>query len=147
MEIFSILKIETLFPSLFIYFFPHFCPSPNPNFGVSWGKIRLDPPPYSMIYTLYTILQGSPTYGPRAKCGPLKKGHQKNLNGLTKKYMIQPSIKKAYNFFIFWPTYHKRLATPAIEYTICNMHYTVCTTQYTFRPLLSAVFEAKIYYA
>ena len=45
MGIFSILKMESLFPSLFIYFFPHFCPSPNPNFGVSWGKVGLDHPP------------------------------------------------------------------------------------------------------
>ena len=37
-----------IFPSLSIYFFPifsHFCPSPNTNFGVSWAKMRLDPPP------------------------------------------------------------------------------------------------------
>ena len=47
MGIFFILKIESLFPSLFTYFFPHFCPSPNPNFGVSWGKMGLDPPPPS----------------------------------------------------------------------------------------------------
>ena len=46
MGIFSISKIESLFPSLSIYFFPHFCPSPNPNFGVSWGKIGLEPPPH-----------------------------------------------------------------------------------------------------
>ena len=28
-----------LFPSLSIYFFPHFFPSPNPNFGASWEKM------------------------------------------------------------------------------------------------------------
>ena len=44
MGIFSILKIESLFPFLSIYFFPHFCPSPNQNFGVPWGKMGLDPP-------------------------------------------------------------------------------------------------------
>ena len=26
--------------------------------------------------------------------------------------------KKVPNFSIFWPTYHKRLATPAIQYTL-----------------------------
>ena len=30
-----------LFPSLSIYFFPHFFPSPNPNFGASWGKMGI----------------------------------------------------------------------------------------------------------
>ena len=32
--------------------------------------------------------------------------------------------KKAYNFFIFWPTYHKRLATPGVQCIICTAHYT-----------------------
>ena len=45
------------------------------------------------------------------KSGGAKKRSPKKLNGLAKKYMIWPSTKKAYNFFIFWPTYHKRLAT------------------------------------
>ena len=30
-----------LFPSLSIYFFPHFFPSPNPNFGASWAKMGI----------------------------------------------------------------------------------------------------------
>ena len=30
-----------LFPSLSIYFFPHFFPSPNPNFGASWEKMGI----------------------------------------------------------------------------------------------------------
>ena len=33
-------------PLSFHILFPHFCPSPNPNFGVSWGKMGLDPPHY-----------------------------------------------------------------------------------------------------
>ena len=49
MGIFSISKIESLFPSLSIYFFPHFSPSPNPNFGVPWGKMGLDPHFYVLI--------------------------------------------------------------------------------------------------
>ena len=52
-----------------------------------------------------------------------KKGHQKKLTGLAKKNMIWPSTKKAYNFPIFWPTYHKRLATPGVHctvYTVLN---------------------------
>ena len=30
-----------LFSSLSIYFFPHFFPSPNPNFGASWEKMGI----------------------------------------------------------------------------------------------------------
>ena len=40
---------------------------------------------------------------------------------MAKKYELMtntvwPSTKKAYNFFIFWPTYRKRLATPGLGY-------------------------------
>ena len=30
-----------IFSSLSIYFFPHFFPSPNPNFGASWTKMGI----------------------------------------------------------------------------------------------------------
>ena len=43
-----------------------------------------------------------------------KKGHQKNLEETAKKYESMALNKKAYSFSIFWPTYHKRLATPAV---------------------------------
>ena len=36
----NVLK-RILFPSLSIYFFPHFFPSPNPNFGVSWENMGM----------------------------------------------------------------------------------------------------------
>ena len=35
-----------------------------------------------------------------------KKSHQKNLEEMAKNMTLQ--------FFIFWPTYHKRLATPIL---------------------------------
>ena len=40
-----------------------------------------------------------------------------------------PSTKKVYNFSIFWPTYHKRLATPAIQYTHIRYYRTTDETK------------------
>ena len=33
----------------FHIFFPHFSPSPSSNFGVSWGKMGLDPPNFYLF--------------------------------------------------------------------------------------------------
>ena len=49
------------------------------------------------------------------------KSHQKNLEKWLKNTSWWPSTKKVYNFSIFCPTYHKRLATPAIQYTLYNI--------------------------
>ena len=52
-------------------------------------------------------------------------GHQKNLGGLAKKVRVDgPQQKKVPNFSIFWPTFHKRLATPAV-YCIGIYYYSV----------------------
>ena len=51
---FSIFKIETLFP-LCIYTFLFFFPSAkNPNFGVFWENMGLDPPPPLIASALQT---------------------------------------------------------------------------------------------
>ena len=53
-----------------------------------------------------------------------KKGHQKKFGTIGKKVRVDgPQQKKVPNFPIFWPTYHKRLATPAIQYTLYSIHY------------------------
>ena len=65
-----------------------------------------------------------------------KKGHQKNLKEMANKYELMtntvwPSTKKVYNFFIFWPTYHKRLVTPGVHCT--SIQYTCdCILVYVY---------------
>ena len=52
----------------------------------------------------------------------------KKFGKIGKKVRVDgPPQKKVHNFPIFWPTYHKRLATPAIQYTLytiqCIRHH------------------------
>ena len=71
------------------------------------------------------LAQGSPTYGPRAKCGHLqkimalfksrgaKKGHQKNLGKLEKKVRVDgPQQKKVPNFPIFLAHLPQKVGDP-----------------------------------
>ena len=45
-----------------------------------------------------------------------KKGDQKQFGKIGEKARVDgPQQKKLPSFPIFWPTYHKRLATPAIQ--------------------------------
>ena len=66
-------------------------------------------------YKVIHVGQGSPTYGPRAKCGHFKKtmalfkskaakekGHQKNLGRLAKKYELMALGKRRSLIFPFF---------------------------------------------
>ena len=63
---------------------------------------------YSTCSMLYSVQQGSPTYGPRAKCGPFqiprskKKVIKKRLGRLAKKNELMAISKKRFLIFPFF---------------------------------------------
>ena len=86
-----------------------------------------------VYYTLYTRGRQPMARGPNvalfkkimALLNP-KKRSPKKFGKIGKKVRVDgPQQKKVPNFPIFWPTYHKRLATPAIHYTLYRIQYTL----------------------
>ena len=61
----------------------------------------------------------------------VKKGTKKIWKKWLKNTSWWPSTKKVYNFTIFWPTNHKRFATPAVQCTLynipCTLYIVDCT--------------------
>ena len=114
---------------------------------------------YIVQCSLYTIQQGSPTYGPRAKCGPFQKNNgpfqipgskkkviKKNLGKIGEKTRVDdPHQKKLPNFPIFWLTYHKSLATPAIQYTLYSVYCIVYIVQSTLYNVQCTLYSCQQY--
>ena len=71
-----------------------------------------------------------------------KKKRTKKFGKIGKKVRVDgPRQKKVPNFPIFWPIYHKRLATPAIQYTVYTIQYTVYSIQYTLYSIHYTVYS------
>ena len=103
---------------------------------------------YDIVYTVYhahctvyTIQQGSPTYGPRAKCGPFQKmialfkfwGAKKVISKIWKEWLKNmswwPSAKRIIIFPFFGTPITKgwRPLLYSIHYTVYNVHCTLYT--------------------
>ena len=72
------------------------------------------------------IRQGSPTYGLRAKYGRGRQPIECGPNAAGVAVYVRSVMPIVYcnliteNNFIFWPTYHKKLATPGLQSTRWN---------------------------
>ena len=76
-----------------------------------------------MVYTIHYAAEVANLW-PAGQMWPFSNSkEQKKYGKIGKKARVDgPQQEKVPNFPIFWPTYLKRLATPAIQYTPYNIH-------------------------
>ena len=86
------------------------------------------------VCTVHSVHQGSPTYGPRAKRGPFqknfgpfqilrsKKGHQKNLEEMAKKYELMALNKKGFKIFPFFGPPTTKGWRPLVYTVYCTLY-------------------------